>query len=305
MEKWQEEWEDITDSLKEPVRDIKDILMDIAKYGTPAMQEQVDKVTDLLEKLGHALEDFNPEYGGDNDWGSGDYMEGFKEEVIQKMKENSVRWHIADAAEREQLEREQDALGKSIDATYDDHTGLWYDKNGDVLYDMSDAEMREIVTRLMKQNADAWHNASASEQDRLKAENQALGELIKARYDDHTGHWYASDGTLLFDSGGVAHGTGMMQKATTADEVVLSPALSTLVLTPDKNREFAQFAQSLGLVFGASEKFQNSTFTREAVSNSTVDRHDITINGVTIGENMLRRPLSDTLSLLSLHINEY
>lgn len=305
LEKWQEEWEDITDSLKEPVRDIKDILMDIAKYGTPAMQEQVEKVTDLLAKLGHALEDFNPEYGGDNDWGSGDYMEGFKEEVIQKMKENSVRWHIADAEEREQLEREQDALGKSIDATYDDHTGLWYDKNGDVLYDMSDAEIREIVTRLMKQNADAWHNASASEQDRLKAENQALGDLIEATYNDHTGHWYASDGTLLFDGGGVAHGTGIMQKATTADEVVLSPALSTLVLTPDKNREFAQFAQSLGLVFGASEKFQNATFTREAVSNSTVDRHDITINGVTIGENMLRRPLSDTLSLLSLHINEY
>lgn len=305
LEKWQEEWEDITDSLKEPVRDIKDILMDIAKYGTPAMQEQVEKVTDLLAKLGHALEDFNPEYGGDNDWGSGDYMEGFKEEVIQKMKENSVRWHIADAAEREQLEREQDALGKSIDATYDDHTGLWYDKNGDALYDMSDAEIREIVTRLMKQNADAWHNASASEQDRLKAENQALGDLIDATYNDHTGHWYASDGTLLFDSGGVAHGTGMMQKATTADEVVLSPALSTLVLTPDKNREFAQFAQSLGLVFGASEKFQNATFTREAVSNSTVDRHDITINGFTVGENMLRRPLSDTLSLLSLHINEY
>lgn len=305
LEKWQEEWEDITDSLKEPVRDIKDILMDIAKYGTPAMQEQVEKVTDLLAKLGHALEDFNPEYGGDNDWGSDDYMEGFKEEVIQKMKENSVRWHIADAEEREQLEREQDALGKSIDATYDDHTGLWYDKNGDVLYDMSDAEIREIVTRLMKQNADAWHNASASEQDRLKAENQALGDLIDATYNDHTGHWYASDGTLLFDGGGVAHGTGMMQKATTADEVVLSPALSTLVLTPDKNREFAQFAQSLGLVFGASEKFQNATFTREAVSNSTVYRHDITINGLTIGENMLRRPLSDTLSLLSLHINEY
>lgn len=305
LEKWQEEWEDITDSLKEPVRDIKDILMDIAKYGTPAMQEQVEKVTDLLAKLGHALEDFNPEYGGENDWGNGDYMEGFKEEVIQKMKENSVRWHIADADEQEQLEREQDALGKSIDATYDDHTGLWYDKNGDVLYDMSDAEIREIVTRLMKQNADAWHNASASEQSRLEAENQALGDLIEATYNDHTGHWYASDGTLLFDSGGVAHGTGMMQKATTEDEVVLSPALSTLVLTPDKNREFAQFAQSLGLVFGASEKFQSATFTREAVSNSTVDRHDITINGCTIGENMLRRPLSDTLSLLGLHINEY
>jgi TP901 family phage tail tape measure protein len=305
LEKWKEEWEDITDSLKEPVRDIKDILMDIAKYGTPAMQEQVENVTDLLAQLGHALENFNPEYGGDNDWGNGDYMQGFKDQVIEKMKENSVRWHIADDEEKKQLEREQNELGQSIGASYDDHTGLWSDENGDVLYDMSDAEMQEIVARLMKQNSDAWHDASASEKSRLEAENQALGDLIDAQYDEHTGKWYASDGSPLFDTGGIARGLGVMQKATTEDEVVLSPALSNLVLTPQKNREFAQFAQSMGLLFGAAQHFGSAEFSREAVSNSVTDRHDITINGVTIGESMLRRPLSDTLSLLALHRNEY
>lgn len=305
LEKWQEEWEEITNSLKEPVRDIKDILNDIAKYGTPAMQDAVNDVTDLLEQLGHALEGFNPEYGGDNDWGNGDYMQEFKDKVIEKMKENSVRWHIADDEEKKQLEREQNELGQSIKASYDDHTGLWSDENGDVLYDMSDSEMQEIVSRLMKQNADAWHDASASEKARLEAENQALGELIKAQYDEHSGKWYTSDGTPLFDTGGIARGLGVMQKATTEDEVVLSPALSNLVLTPQKNREFAQFAQSMGLLFGAAQHFGSAEFSREAVSNNVTDRHDITINGVTIGESMLRRPLSDTLSLLGLHRNEY
>lgn len=305
LEKWKEEWEDITDSLKEPVRDIKDILMDIAKYGTPAMQEQVENVTDLLAQLGHALENFNPEYGGDNNWGNGDYMQGFKDQVIEKMKENSVRWHIADDEEKKQLEREQNELGQSIGASYDDHTGLWSDENGDVLYDMSDAEIQEIVARLMKQNSDAWHDASASEKARLESENKALGDLIQAQYDEHTGKWYASDGTPLFDTGGIARGLGVMQKATTEDEVVLSPALSNLVLTPQKNREFAQFAQSMGLLFGAAQHFGSAEFSREAVSNNVTDRHDITINGVTIGESMLRRPLSDTLSLLGLHRNEY
>ena len=305
LEKWQEEWEEITNSLKEPVRDIKDILNDIAKYGTPAMQDAVNDVTDLLEQLGHALEGFNPEYGGDNDWGNGDYMQEFKDKVIEKMKENSVRWHIADDEEKKQLEREQNELGQSIGASYDDHTGLWSDENGDVLYDMSDSEMQEIVARLMKQNADAWHDASASEKARLEAENQALRDLIDAKYDEHTGKWYASDGTPLFDTGGIARGLGVMQKATTEDEVVLSPALSNLVLTPQKNREFAQFAQSMGLLFGAAQHFGSAEFSREAVSNNVTDRHDITINGVTIGESMLRRPLSDTLSLLGLHRNEY
>lgn len=305
LEKWQEEWEDITDSLKEPVRDIKDILMDIAKYGTPAMQEQVENVTDLLAQLGHALEDFNPEYGGANDWGNGDYMGDFKEQVIQKMKENSVRWHIADDQEKEQLEREQNELGQSIKATYNSHEGLWYDQEGNVLYDMSDQEIKEIVSRLMKQNADAWHSASESEKARLEAENQELGDLIEAQYDEHSGKWYDTQGFPLFDTGGIARGLGVMQKATTEDEVVLSPALSNLVLTPQKNREFAQFAQSMGLLFGAAQHFGSAEFSREAVSNNVTDRHDITINGVTIGESMLRRPLSDTLSLLALHRNEY
>lgn len=303
LEKWQEEWEEITNSLKEPVRDIKDILTDIAKYGTPAMQDAVNDVTDLLEQLGHALENFNPEYGGDNDWGNGDYMQGFKEQVIEKMKENSIRWHVSDEQGKEQLEREQQELGASIGAHY--QGGYWYDENGEKLYDFTDDEMQEIIKRLMKQNSEAWHGASSSEQDRLESENRLLGDLIEAVYNEHEGKWYDKQGFPLFDAGGIARGLGVMQKATTEDEVVLSPALSNLVLTPQKNREFAQFAQSMGLLFGASQHFGSAEFSREAVSNNVTDRHDITINGVTIGESMLRRPLSDTLSLLGLHRNEY
>lgn len=303
LEKWQEEWEEITNSLKEPVRDIKDILTDIAKYGTPAMQDAVNDVTDLLEQLGHALENFNPEYGGDNDWGNGDYMQGFKEQVIEKMKENSIRWHVSDEQGKEQLEREQQELGASISAHY--QGGYWYDENGEKLYDFTDDEMQEIIKRLMKQNSEAWHGASSSEQDRLESENRLLGDLIDAVYNEHEGKWYDKQGFPLFDAGGIARGLGVMQKATTEDEVVLSPALSNLVLTPQKNREFAQFAQSMGLLFGAAQHFGSAEFSREAVSNNVTDRHDITINGVTIGESMLRRPLSDTLSLLGLHRNEY
>lgn len=305
LEKWKEEWEDITDSLKEPVRDIKDILNDIAKYGTPAMQDAVNDVTDLLEKLGHALEDFNPEFGGDNNWGDGDYMEDFRQKVIEKMKQNSIRWKVSDDEERERIEREQEELGNSIKATYDDSTGLWYDENGEVLYRPTDPDMVESIIAVMKENANAWGSASAEQKKKLEDMNKQLGSLIKAKYDDFTGKWYDQDGNPLFDTGGIASGLGVMRKATTADEVVLSPALSNLVLTPQKNREFAQFAQSMGLLFGTAHTFANAAFDRDIPVSNTSDNHSITINGVTIGESMLRRPLSDTLSLLGLHMNGF
>lgn len=305
LEKWKEEWEDITDSLKEPVRDIKDILNDIAKYGTPAMQDAVNDVTDLLEKLGHALEDFNPEFGGDNNWGDGDYMEDFRQKVIEKMKQNSIRWKVSDDEERERIEREQEELGNSINASYNDSTGLWYDENGEVLYRPTDPDMVESIIAVMKENANAWGSASAEQKKKLEYMNEQLGSLIDAKYDDFTGKWYDKTGNPLFDTGGIASGLGVMRKATTADEVVLSPALSNLVLTPQKNREFAQFAQSMGLLFGTAHTFANAAFDRDIPASSTSDNHSITINGVTIGESMLRRPLSDTLSLLGLHMNGF
>ena len=165
--------------------------------------------------------------------------------------------------------------------------------------------MRQAIIEYMRQNSQKWASSeNAAQREELKRQNQVLGDLIGAIYDDIAGKWYDESGNPLFDTGGVARGLGVMQKATPADEVVLSPALSNLVLTPEKNREFAQFAQSMGLIFGAAHGFVDASFTRESPASSTTDSHNIIINGVTIGESMLRRPLSDTLSLLSLHVNE-
>lgn len=231
-----EKREDVSGSLKKPIRNVKDILMDIAKYGTPAMQEAVDDIITLLAKLGYAPKNFNPEYGSANKWGNGDYMGSYRNQVIQKIKENSVRWQTANSEERKQLERKQQALGESIRATYNDHTGVWRDESGSPLFDADDM--------------------------------------------------------------------GSIQKEKIADETVLSPALSQFVITPEQNLEFANFAQSLGLIFGNSTQPPNAAFSREPVTHNHVNSHNICINGVRIGENMLQRPLSDTLSLLSLHISK-
>ena len=45
------EWEEITDSLQEPTREIDDILSDLAANGTPKMRAQIETVNDLLGRL--------------------------------------------------------------------------------------------------------------------------------------------------------------------------------------------------------------------------------------------------------------
>lgn len=53
QEAFDAEWKAITDAIKEPGRDIAEVLSEIATNGTPAMKAQVDNITALLGKLGY------------------------------------------------------------------------------------------------------------------------------------------------------------------------------------------------------------------------------------------------------------
>lgn len=53
QEAFDAEWKAITDAMKEPGRDIAEILSEIVTNGTPAMKAQVDNITALLGKLGY------------------------------------------------------------------------------------------------------------------------------------------------------------------------------------------------------------------------------------------------------------
>lgn len=305
LDEWRETWEDIQKGLEEPARDIQDILNDIAKYGTPAMKDQIDRVVELLKQLGDNLDDFNPDYG-DDDWG-GDAGggSGSQSDIVKQMMENSAHWLVADSSERREIEAENERLGAQIGATYDDRTGYWYDKNGDILYDGNDPYLKNYIVRMMQQNSQAWTNASSSSEKRKYEElNQILGNYIGASYDDRTGYWYDRDGSRLYDSGGVAYGKGVMQKAVDAPEIVLPPVVSEPLLDPTFSREFQQFAQSMDFMFSAARSASALNFTPASQISNHSDRHDIHINGVTIGESMLQRPLSETLALLQIHIND-
>jgi TP901 family phage tail tape measure protein len=59
--------------------------------------------------------------------------------------------------------------------------------------------------------------------------------------------------TPTYDSGGVLHGLGGI-KATSRDEIVLPPELAEKILNPTSNAQFKAFADSLGLLFGATNR---------------------------------------------------
>ncbi len=147
---WMDTWEDIRKSIETPARDISDILNDIARYGTPAMAGQVDRVTELLRQLGYAIDDvvsgggYDPDGGGD--WGgssaggneggsSGGDVDPFRRQVIDQMLANARQWaSTSDETVRDNLARQNQELGAQIGANYSPASGMWdifdYDANG-------------------------------------------------------------------------------------------------------------------------------------------------------------------------------
>ena len=126
---WMDRWKDIQKSIEEPARDISDILNDIAKYGTPAMAAQVDRVTDLLRELGYVLEDVTAGsgYNPDDGWGGGDNTIGdtgmTRREIIDRMLANGQAYATADPEEQKRLYQENQYLGSLIGAHY--QGGQW------------------------------------------------------------------------------------------------------------------------------------------------------------------------------------
>lgn len=84
-----------------------------------------------------------------------------------------------------------------------------------------------------------------------------------------------------YDSGGVLRGLGGI-KATSQDEIVLPPDLAKKILQPTTNAEFAQFAKSLGLLFGSSKQIADMK-SGMVVNNgcgSSTDNRSYVANGV-------------------------
>lgn len=335
---WMEEWEGIQEAIQEPARSIAEILDDIAKYGTPAMKEQVDNITALLRDMGVALDDFNSSIdtgggsGGNQGGGSGGLS---YQETVDLMKQNAQAWHDAmargDKDTADYYYNWNQELGDGIGADFDDYTGTWTDKYGNPLFTLdndysgggssssgrpfsggsssSGMSMVEVANRIDELKLQAGTGSMTTKKEAFEEANRlavSKGALpIEYSPFPNDWYWYDAEGNWLFDKGGVAHGRGVMVKDVEAPELVLSPVLAADVLNPVKNTEFDRFAKDLGIMFGAAQNYTPDTRMERQPVVHNVDSHNVgaIINGVELGENMLDRPLSEILSLLGIHRN--
>lgn len=342
-DEWAEQWEDIQDAMTGDVRSIEEILADIANYGTPQMKAQIDKVTDLLEQMGVAIGDFNQSMGDVSNLGTGGTTSNEQSIIDQMKANAQTwyeAYNRNDTAEMDRLEQLNTQLGNSIGA-YRDYDGVWWDRYGNKLFgswtpgdgysasgttasgtqsnyggeqsttgsgSSSGMTMGQVNDRIEEIRNQAV-GASASEKKSLFDEANRLAvskgaQSISYSPDINDWMWYNSSGDWLFDRGGVARGKGVMLKGVDEPEVVLNPVLAADVLNPARNDEFMQFADALGIMFSSAHDFAaNLRATPPAVSNNSTDSHNVYINGVQIGESMMQKPLSETLSLLGIHRN--
>ena len=115
----------------------------------------------------------------------------------------------------------------------------------------------------------------------------------------------ALEKTGKFDNGGIAYGTGLLAKATARPEAVLPPDIVEKILTPTSNRQLSQFIQDMGLMFDTVKDYSFAAIPAiqriGGVTNTTTTTNSsVTINGVTIGSDLMNRPFGEVLGMIPL-----
>lgn len=103
-----------------------------------------------------------------------------------------------------------------------------------------------------------------------------------------------------FDSGGIAFGSGLMRKGGVGPEAVIGPDITSAILNPVRNANFATFADSLRMLMGASDSIvakRDSFVTNNNGGN-------IYVNGIKVGSDMMQKPFAEVMRTISLHVNE-
>lgn len=147
----------------------------------------------------------------------------------------------------------------------------------------------------------------------MKAQSGGIAELLNQLRDGLVSIGYAfglgninantkSSSTTagtVFDSGGFAFGGGLMRKGNVGAETVIGPDITSAILNPVRNSNFAAFADSVRALMGASDAIaaRSSYITNNSGGN-------IYVNGMRIGSDMMQKPFAEVMRTISLHVNE-
>ena len=258
-------WNRIMDSLDDPVREINDILKDIAENATPELREQILKNRDLFEELGIDLSIF------------GDRVEQTANRLVKVLANGSAPSGLGVGDRVVTAAGTYEITGVNPNGSYEsrlvDRNQTTGNYNGEYDYGTPNPSRRIAKVR---NNGSAppgldvgdWVvtaagtyqitavNPDGSYQSALIDRSMTTGNYT-GRYD-------------VYDRGGWLNGTGGI-KATSRPETVLPPELTEKLLSPAADATFQKRMSELGFLYGTTDRTPvtaGGTVTNSNVTNN-------------------------------------
>ncbi len=267
-------WNRIMDSLNDPVREINDILKDIAENATPALREQILKNRDLFEALGIDLSMF------------GDRVEQTANRLVKVLANGSAPGGLGVGDRVVTGGGTYEITGVRPDGSYEsklvDKNQTTGNYNGEYNYGTPSPSRRIAKVRSNGSappglNVGDWvvTAAGAYQITAVNPDGSYQSALIDRSMttESYTGRYD------VYDQGGWLNGTGGI-KATDRPEAVLPPSLTEKLLSPVADATFQKRMSELGFLYGATDR--TPVTAGGTVTNSNVTNTSYTVNGVRI-----------------------
>lgn len=180
--------------------------------------------------------------------------------IINKMRENSLRWFISDEYTQTKLSNQNQKYKAQLENEFgysisEGDNGYINNATGENLYlkPIDKWEAVDYITNVMYENSKKWSDASDSEKSLLKKANEKMAGYIETLsgqkvWKDENGVWWI-DNDKLFDSYGTFHTGGVVGDSNLKQDEVMA-ILKEGELVIDKQREqglykIVDFAQIL------------------------------------------------------------
>lgn len=258
-------WNRIMDSLNDPVREINDILKDIAENATPALREQILKNRDLFEALGIDLSMF------------GDRVEQTANRLVKVLANGSAPGGLGVGDRVVTGGGTYEITGVRPDGSYEsklvDKNQTTGNYNGEYNYGTPNPSRRIAKVRSNGSappglNVGDWvvTAAGAYQITAVNPDGSYQSALIDRSMttESYTGRYD------VYDQGGWLNGMGGI-KATDRPETVLPPSLTEKLLSPAADATFKKRMSELGFLYGATDRTPvtaGGTVTNSNVTNN-------------------------------------
>ena len=258
-------WDRIMDSLNDPVREINDILKDIAENATPALREQILKNRDLFEALGIDLSMF------------GDRVEQTANRLVKVLANGSAPGGLGVGDRVVTGGGTYEITGVRPDGSYEstlvDKNQTTGNYNGEYNYGTPSpsrriAKVRSDGSAPPGLSVGDWVVTAAGTYQ-ITAVNPD-GSYQSALIDQSTTTGNYTGRYDVYDQGGWLNGTGGI-KATDRPETVLPPSLTEKLLSPAADATFRKRMSELGFLYGTTDRMPvtaGGTVTNSNVTNN-------------------------------------